>query len=626
MQNSWWHPYTTLLKRILIALLFFSISRILFGLHNRETIHGITFLNFIYGMRFDITMLAIINIPLILLHAFPTHWFYNKSSQKICFWLFMVLNGAGILLNLIDTAWFPFTQKRSTADFFSLITQGDDVKNNLGSYITDYWYILVYWVLILFFIRLMYKKYAQLNLKSPAPSIKVCLIAFPILVGLTIITARGGLQLRPLSIQAAAQAGPPNTIPFTLNTPYTIIKSFGDKKLTDYHYFEKDELNKIFNPHQSFQKNEFNDLNIIVIVLESFSQEFIGLYNNGKGYTPFLDSLIKESYSFPNSYANGKRSIEGIPAIIASIPALSDEPFITSPYGSNKINSLASILTAKKYSSAFFHGGNNGTMGFDNFTKLAEYDKYFGKDEYDGPSEDYDGKWGIFDDSFYQFMIREANKEKQPFHYTFFSLSSHHPYTIPKQYSNKFPKGTQPIHESIGYADNSLRLFFNEAKKQAWFKNTLFVITADHTSSAGNEYYNGRAGIYKIPLLFYSETLKLKAINSSIAQQADILPSVLDLIHFSGNFSAFGNSLFDSSKKHFAVNYMNGSWQIIANNHSLIYDGTKVNGLYDLTLDSLLEHDIQNKNSVLLKENSLLLKAVMQQYNHSLINNSIIAN
>ena len=250
MQNSWWHPYTTLLKRILIALLFFSISRILFGLHNRETIHGITFLNFIYGMRFDITMLAIINIPLILLHAFPTHWFYNKSSQKICFWLFMVLNGAGILLNLIDTAWFPFTQKRSTADFFSLITQGDDVKNNLGSYITDYWYILVYWVLILFFIRLMYKKYAQLNLKSPAPSIKVCLIAFPILVGLTIITARGGLQLRPLSIQAAAQAGPPNTIPFTLNTPYTIIKSFGDKKLTDYNYFEKDELNKIFNPHQ----------------------------------------------------------------------------------------------------------------------------------------------------------------------------------------------------------------------------------------------------------------------------------------------------------------------------------------------------------------------------------------
>ena len=281
--------------------------------------------------------------------------------------------------------------------------------------------------------RLMYKKYAQINLKNPTPSIKVCLIAFPVLVGLTIITARGGLQLRPLSIQAAAQAGPPNTIPFTLNTPYTIIKSFGDKKLTDYNYFEKDELNKIFNPNKSFHKNEFNDLNIIVIVLESFSQEFIGIYNNGQGYTPFLDSLIKESYSFSNSYANGKRSIEGIPAIIASIPALSDEPFITSPYGSNKINSLASILITKKYSSAFFHGGNNGTMGFDNFTKLAGYNKYYGKDEYDGAAEDYDGKWGIFDDSFYQFMIREANKEKQPFHYTFFSLSSHHPYTIPKQ-------------------------------------------------------------------------------------------------------------------------------------------------------------------------------------------------
>ena len=105
--------------------------------------------------------------------------------------------------------------------------------------------------------------------------------------------------------------------------------------------------------------------------MECFSKEFIGFYNSGKGYTPFLDSLMKNSLVFENAYSNGLKSIEALPAISASIPGLIENPFITSNYSQNNINSIASILNKEGYNTSFFHGGVRGTMGFYSFCKKA---------------------------------------------------------------------------------------------------------------------------------------------------------------------------------------------------------------------------------------------------------------
>ena len=108
----------------------------------------------------------------------------------------------------------------------------------------------------------------------------------------------------------------------------------------------------------------FKHKNVVIIILESFSKEYVGYYNNGKGYTPFLDSLINYSLVMERAYANGIKSIEALPSIVSSIPTLMNNPFITSIYATNKYYSLPLLLKREGYSTSFFHGGNRGTMGF----------------------------------------------------------------------------------------------------------------------------------------------------------------------------------------------------------------------------------------------------------------------
>src|SRR6267378_3616529 len=164
---------------------------------------------------------------------------------------------------------------------------------------------------------------------------------------------------------------------------------------------------------------------------------------------------------------------------------------------------MASILGEKGYSTSFYHGGTNGTMGFDAFSRLAGFDTYYGRNEYNN-EKDFDGNWGIWDEEFFRYFAHNLDGTKQPFFSTVFSLSSHHPFALPSRYQGKFKEGSLPIHKSIRYTDYSLQQFFKTAASMPWFSNTLFVITADHTGPAGSSFYDQRYGMYQIPILFYS--------------------------------------------------------------------------------------------------------------------------
>ena len=356
----------------------------------------------------------------------------------------------------------------------------------------------------------------------------------------------------------------------------------------------------------------------MVIILESFGKEYSGFLNNEKGYTPFLDSLMKISFYCSNAFANGKRSIEGIPAITAGIPALTNEPLITSSYGVNQMTSIANSLGEQGYSTYFFHGGTNGTMGFDNFAKAIGYQHYFGRNEYNN-DQDFDGTWGIYDGPFLQRVSDELNKSFSPFFATIFTLSSHHPYAIPSKYNGVFPEGTLPIHRSIQYADYSLKMFFESASKQKWFSNTLFVITADHTALSEKQFYMTRQGIYSIPLLFYSPGDKLSGIEKKTCQQIDILPSVLGYLKYDKPFFAFGRNIFDNTSTDFAINYLNDSYQWIEGNHTFICDATNRGEYFQYRVASQQILETKSDSSAIHKK----LNAFVQQYNSALINNKM---
>ena len=159
--------------------------------------------------------------------------------------------------------------------------------------------------------------------------------------------------------------------------------------------------------------------------------------------------------------------------------------------------------------------------------KFALGHKYFGREQYPYPGGD-DGNWGIFDEEFLGFFNEKLVTFKQPFFTTVFTLSSHPPFKIPVQHKGRFPKGELKIQESVGYADYALKTFFEKAKKQDWYKNTLFVLSADHCSSEGKGFYKTTLGKFVIPLIFFDPSNEeLVGVSEKNFQQIDISTSFL---------------------------------------------------------------------------------------------------
>jgi phosphoglycerol transferase MdoB-like AlkP superfamily enzyme len=412
------------------------------------------------------------------------------------------------------------------------------------------------------------------------------------------------------------------------------MRSYGQEGLQKASFYtDEKELDRIFNPLKNYSSTDslgkvipMQKKNVFVIILESFSAEHIGALthqqrNNMTDFTPFLDSLATKSIVY-EGFANGKRSIEGIPAILASLPTWMTEDFITSQYASGKFNSLASLLKTEGYNTSFFHGGKNGTMGFDAFCKSAGFDTYYGKNEYPDQS-DFDGNWGIWDEPYLQYIAGTLNTLPQPFMSAVFTLSSHHPYKVPEKYKNKFRKGPLEIQQTIMYTDYALKKFFEKASTMPWFRNTIFVITADHTSEAWQAFYKNRVGQYFIPIIFYEPESERSGHQEIVAQQTDIMPTILDMLHYPNPFIAFGGSLRRDTEPRFNLSYLNGNYQLIQDGYAWQTDHAVSEALYNFKNDSSLSKDIARSNKSIADEKDKLLKAIIQQYNNRLIENKL---
>ena len=601
--------FITYCKRILILLALYSSSRIYFYLNNKDTIDPHYFLEFIAGIRFDISALVYINIPLFILLLLPHNLRSGKKYRKLTNYLFYMINIPFLLINNIDIEYYKFTQKRSTSDLFRLMSLGNDAKYIIPQFIKYYWPITLFSIIqlyLLFKVKEIPNHKFLLNLTAFSKQLLVLVLSS----GLFIISARGGLQLKPINtINAGELCGSQNTS-LILNTPFCILQSFDEKELITYNYFNQPELENIYSPLHTPNSKIIENKNIVILIMESYSKEFIGYHNEGKSYTPFLDSLMQHSMVFNNAFANGLKSIEALPAITASIPTLMSNPFITSNYGQNQFESLASLLKKEGYNTSFFHGGQRGTMGFYSFTHKAGFQEYHGLEEYNN-SSDFDGTWGIYDIPFMQYFASELNAKKEPFLTTFFSLSSHPPYVLPKNYKHQFEK--IGIRETIKYTDDAMQQFFKNIKDKEWFKNTLFIITADHTSGEKyNKKYKNRIGRYTIPLLLFKGDSSIVGENNSIVQQIDIMPTILEEISYTKPYLAFGKSLF--SDESWAISKSHSGYRFITDQ-----------GIINNKLENYPNFNDWNLKEISNKENPniYLLKAIKQDYNSRMKNNNL---
>ncbi len=586
------------------------------------------FTAFLWSIPFSLSAFLTINTPIFFLYFLYKYIIHHPVFRKFISFLFISINSILIVLNIIDSGYFPFTLKRISADFFSFVLSNQSEFILLfWDFIKDYpWHSLSLIIILLLFIFTIINISIENNSKEPFR----ILIAIKslLLIAVILIFIRGPYE-RPLSIVDAGRYSETKLIPFVLNTPFTIIHTLNYQSLDSKDFFKEEQLSTLFSPiHHYSSQNPFRKKNIIIIILESFSKEYSAYLNprirleKKDGYTPFLDSLMKLSTVF-DGYANGKTSAEGVPAVLTGIPTLMEESFIFSQYSSNKMNSFATYLKTKSYYTAFFHGGTNGTMNFEAFSKIIGYDNYFGRTEYNN-DKDFDGNWGIFDGPFLQYFSRKMDRFQQPFSTILFTLSSHHPYTIPKTLNNKFAEGSLPIHKSIQYSDYSLKEFFKTAQKSEWFANSIFVFSADHTAISRDKFFSNSLGQYAIPIFIYDPQKEPRRIHKIISQ-TDILPSVLDYLHFSDCNFSFGNSIYNSKVENFCINYRNGRYQIITDSIYASFDGNDIHikSLYKYNTDSLLRKNLKDKEKKLSLQLENKVKAYIQQYNNRMIQNKL---
>ena len=650
-------------KRILLIFVFMTATRLLFYAMNSSHFclsFSELLLHLIYGLKFDMVSITLANLLFVLMSIVPVSRILdNHIYQKILKIIFLTTNIAILACNFVDCKFYEWEEKRLTADIFTPEWMGDDFLTLLPRFFTDYWPLFLLFAATAALFVWLYPNHKPVKTQrcTPFEYVMQSFVAL-VIMAITALASRGSLGEKPLRIMAAANYTTPERMPLILNSSFTIFKTLGNNVLPQYSYFTDDQLEQIYTPlHTPDSTAIGKGKNVVIIILESFGREYSALLNNSKtGYTPNLDSLMQLGLYCTNAYANGKRSIEAIPSVMASLPALLDKAFITSTFASNQIDGIATLLGRRGYTSAFFHGGANGTMSFDSFTSLAGFERYYGFNEYPDKG-DSDNYWGIFDEPFLQFMANELSTLPEPFVAGVFTLSSHHPYTIPEQHKGRFPKGHLINLESIGYADYALGRFFKTAAKTDWFNNTLFVLTADHTAQSESEFYLSSVGHYAVPLAFICPSdSRLHGTYDNTAQQTDIMPTILDYVGNREPFVAFGNSLFDTAAPRFSVSYLSGLYQLIDNDHCIIFDGDELissleisnlraadstnryaNGYQMVSIGESLkrykaaaEELLHNRDAYLSKneknESDLrLLKGIVQQYNSRMVNNELSA-
>ena len=640
-------PLGALLGNLAIAYLLYFLARIIYLLVNYSYFEqGLTFSHLMEmlggGLVFDTSAILVTNIPYIVLMLLPWHRKENKLDHQICKWVFIVINSLALAINLCDAVYFRYTMRRTTTTVFSEFSN----EGNLGSiFLTEtlhHFYLVIVFALLIWGVWKLYIKTGlEWKRQRPWPYALTALLSLVAFAPFVVAGIRGGFTtaVRPITISNANQyVNRPIEAALVLNTPFSLYRTIGKAVFVvpDYYADEK-EMEAIYSPlhdpslsGQASDTSEASDSsfsrkNVVVLIVESFGREYIGALNktleNGqyKGYTPCVDALIAKSVTFSHTYCNGRKSIDGMPSILSSIPMFV-EPFFLTPASMNHVSGIASILAAEGYQTAFFHGAQRGSMGFQAFSRATGFQEYYGREDYNadtrfGGDQDFDGMWAIWDEPFLQYYATKMSEMKEPFMTAVFTASSHHPYAIPEQYKNQYPEEGIIIHKCIRYTDMAIGKFFEKASQEPWFNNTIFVLTSDHTNLSDHAFYQTDLGGFCSPIIIYEpgNAERQPEIQDKIAQQIDILPTVMGMLHYQKPYFGFGIDVLNTpAEDTWAVNYLNGIYQYVKQGHVLQFDGQQSKALYALS-DSLMQRNLLGKvpqQPQMERE----LKAIIQQY------------
>ena len=629
---------------ILLLYAAYMVTRIAFLLENYSTYEHVfsspKFWDIFWGgVYFDTSAIAYTNALYILLVLFPLHLKESAKWQRCCKWLYIIINGLGLATNLGDAVYFQYTARRTTIAFFSEFGADDKLGSIVGLEFLRHWYLVLLFIAL---IALLWCCYLTPVFRTQPRRRYYIIQTLALLIAAFLCWAgmRGGFwDNRPIKISTANQfIDRPNDASLILNTPFSLFRTIGKHSYHNPGYYQSEaELEAIFTPIHNPLTSHLSPLtskkNIVVLFLESFGREYVGSLNQEilpgyKGYTPFLDSLMQHAVSFRYTFANGRASVDAMPSALSGLPMFV-ESFVAASHATNHLSGMAACLDSLGYETAFFHGAPASSLGFQGFTRSTGFQQCYSQEDFEadprtnGPA-DSDNWWGIWDEPFLQYFRTKMSDMKEPFMTALFTLSSHHPFHVPEQYKAVFKEEEMPIHKCIRYTDHALQRFFEEASKEPWFNNTIFVMTGDHTNMSNHPEYKSSINQFATSIILYDPSGTVTpGIRDGIAQQTDILPTILNLVGYDKPYMAFGCDLLNTpAEDTWAINYLDGIYQFCKGDYILQFDGQQTIGFY-----ALKDYQMKKNLKGLMPEQRQMekeVKAIIQQYMARMIDNRLV--
>ena len=338
------------------------------------------------SLKFDTASVVYADGVFILLSLLPLHLRERRWYRGMLFWYYVIVNAVLIAAaNLADTVYFRYTQKRFTADeiFFA---DNDNSLQLAGKFMAENWYLVLLWAGLVALLAWGYRRrtHEESVFSRGWAYYAGGTVVFALAAGLSVAGMRGGMtrMTRPITLSNAmlytADSGKANLI---LSNPFCILRTIGNAGSVKYRkYFTPEELPQRFTPVHQPADSAAVDLtgrNVMIFIMESMSAEHSAflhpeLYADlpEKGFTPFLDSLMRNGLTFKRMYANGSRSIQAMPSVLGSIPSFRT-PFVLMPQSLGESRQLPAMLADKGYATAFFCGSERGSMGFGAYARSA---------------------------------------------------------------------------------------------------------------------------------------------------------------------------------------------------------------------------------------------------------------
>ncbi|MBB4601777.1 phosphoglycerol transferase MdoB-like AlkP superfamily enzyme [Hymenobacter luteus] len=526
-------------RYFLFWLLYFVLAKALFVVYHGSRLAGAsagtTVGIFSYGLRLDAAATAYLCAVPFLLFILGSLAGPRFPFERLIRLFTAILGIVVTLLTVADLELYRAWGFRLDATPLQYLSTPQEMAASAGS--APMALLLAVWLGLLALGWLLYRRVVG-NVPALPPGFGRgrAALAGLLYLALLVVPMRGGLQQIPVNQSDVYFSARPFANHAAVNVPWNVINSLRLQNAGPNPYqFLPDSTaarltRQLYAPAgpDTVALLRTTRPNVLFLILESFTGKLVGHLGGEAGVTPTLDSLSRVGVSFQHLYAAGDRSQKGLVALLSGYPNQPTTSIIKSPRKTEQLPHLARVLRAQGYSTAYYHGGELAFANMKSYLVTAGYERF--TERADFARRDQNSKWGAHDHVLLARMLQELPRQRTPFFVTAFTLSSHEPFDVPMP--TRFPGEDEAarFRNSVYYTDHVLGQFLRQARRQAWWDNTVVVVVADHGHHQPGDTPNHAPEKFRIPLLLTGGALRASARGRRIGtfgSQTDVAATLL---------------------------------------------------------------------------------------------------